>query len=148
MGMLYIKHKEDDTINEMTKQPLTAEDARERLRSMYGGDPDNVTIWGESAGGGSCTMLPLIKGSHAYFKRVIAESGSVNQMRSPEEGAECTNELMEKLGCKTVADLLKVDGKNSWKPPPYCLHVNFQKEMANISRQSLLRLMKTVQQRT
>ena len=77
----------------------------------FGGDPDNVTIFGESAGAGSCTLLPLIQGSHAYFKRLIAESGSVNLTRSPEEGVESTNKLMEVLGCKTVADLLKVDGE-------------------------------------
>ena len=77
----------------------------------FGGDPDNVTIFGESAGAASCTMLPLIQGSHAYFRRLIAESGSINQTRSPEEGIESTNKLMEVLGCKTVADLLKVDGE-------------------------------------
>ena len=76
----------------------------------FGGDPDNVTIFGESAGAASCTLQPLVPGSQKYFKRLIAESGSVNQTRSPEEGIEGTNKLMEALGCKTVADLLKVDG--------------------------------------
>ena len=79
----------------------------------FGGDPDNVTIFGESAGAASCTMLPLLKGSHAYFKRLIAESGSVNQTRTPEESIACTNKLMEVLGCKTVSDLLKVEGEKS-----------------------------------
>ena len=77
----------------------------------FGGDPDNVTIFGESAGAASCTMIPLLKGSHQYFKRLIAESGSVNQTRTPEEGIACANKLMDVLGCKTVADLLKVDGE-------------------------------------
>ena len=52
-----------------------------------------------------------MKGSHAYFKRVIAQSGSPNQTRSAEEAAGCTNELMEILGCKTAADLQKVDAR-------------------------------------
>ena len=77
----------------------------------FGGDPDNVTIFGESAGAGSCTLLPLIKGSHKYFKRVIAQSGAPNQTRAKEESITCTNELLEVLGCKTVAELLKVDAQ-------------------------------------
>ena len=75
----------------------------------FGGDPKNVTIFGESAGGGSVTVLPLVKGSHEYFNRVIAESGAPVFTRSPEEAIDCTNDLMEELGCKTVADLQKVD---------------------------------------
>ncbi len=75
----------------------------------FGGDPDNVTLFGESAGAASCTLLPLVKGSQQYFKRLIAESGSINQTRTPEEAAGCTDKLMETLGCKNVADLLKVD---------------------------------------
>ena len=77
----------------------------------FGGDPENVTIWGESAGAGSCTLLPLIPGSQKYFHRLIAESGSVNLTRSPEEAIACTEKLMEALGCKTVTDLLKVSGE-------------------------------------
>ena len=77
--------------------------------AAFGGDPDNVTIFGESAGGGSVSLLPLIEGSHNYFQRVIAQSGSVCFSRSEAEAIACTNEVMSTLGCKTVADLQKVD---------------------------------------
>ena len=75
----------------------------------FGGDPDNVTIFGQSAGGGSVSLLPLVEGSHQYFRRVIAQSGSPAFCRSTEESIWCTNRLMEELGCKTVADLMKTD---------------------------------------
>ena len=115
MGFLHLSHLEDGK-DYQDSQNLGLLDQVKALKwvheniAAFGGDPDNVTIFGESAGAGSCTLLPLIKGSHQYFKRLIAESGSVNLTRSPEEAIECTNKLLDVLGCKTVSDLLKIDG--------------------------------------
>jgi len=75
----------------------------------FGGDPDKVTIFGQSAGGGSVSLLPLVKGSHRYFKRVIAQSGSPAFCRSKEQSIACTNALLKALDCKTVADLQKIE---------------------------------------
>ncbi len=77
--------------------------------AAFGGDPDNVTLFGESAGGESVTTLPLVEGSHKYFKRVIAQSGTPVLTRTIEQSIDDTNELMDMLGCKTVADLQKID---------------------------------------
>ncbi len=116
MGFLHLSHLEDGK-DYTDSQNLGLLDQVKALKwvheniAAFGGDPDSVTIFGESAGAGSCTLLPLIKGSHQYFKRLIAESGSVNLTRSTEEAIECTDKLMDVLGCKTVSDLLKLDGQ-------------------------------------
>ena len=77
--------------------------------AAFGGDPDNVTIFGHSAGSTSVTLLPLMKDAQKYFKRVIAQSGAPSLTRSAEQAITCTDEVMKVLGCKTVADLQKVD---------------------------------------
>ena len=77
----------------------------------FGGDPDNVTIMGESAGGGSVTLLALVEGSHQYFNKVISLSGTPSLSRSAEAAKACTDDLMEALGCKTIADLQKLDAE-------------------------------------
>ena len=72
--------------------------------AVFGGNPRNVTVFGESAGAMSaCALLtsPLAKG---LFSRVILQSGGCNQVKTLAEGFEDAKTIGEALGCD-VSDL-------------------------------------------
>ena len=74
----------------------------------FGGDPDKITIFGESAGAGSVSLLPLISGTEGLFKRIIAESGSINLSYSPEETKKLTELLLEESDKSNIQELLSI----------------------------------------
>lgn len=74
--------------------------------SAFGGDPENVTIFGESAGGGSAALLPLMKEAKGLFRRSIAESGSVALTYSREECRNLTARLLKYSKCSSMEELL------------------------------------------
>ena len=76
--------------------------------SHFGGNPDNVTIFGESAGGGSVSVLPIIPEAKGLFNRVIAQSGSVALTFSKEECLDYTRKLLRGAGAHSVDDLMRL----------------------------------------
>ena len=76
--------------------------------AFFGGDPGNVTIFGESAGGGSVSLLPLMKGSQGLFRRVIAQSGSIALTFSRAECQLLTEKLKKMTGAEHIADLIAI----------------------------------------
>ncbi len=77
--------------------------------ASFGGDPDNVTIFGESAGGGSVSLLPVIPEAKGLFRRVIAESGNVALTFSKKECEDFTARLMKESGCTDMNGLLALN---------------------------------------
>ncbi len=76
--------------------------------AAFGGDSDNVTIFGQSAGGGSVSILPVMKEANRYFQKVIAQSGSTT-LAFPvdcEAAQGKTKALLEYTGCKTMDDIM------------------------------------------
>ena len=74
--------------------------------AAFGGDPEKVTIFGESAGGGTVSLLPMIPEAKGLFRRVIAQSGSVALTFSKAECKEFTRRLLMESGAKTLGELL------------------------------------------
>ena len=63
----------------------------------FGGDKNNVTIVGESAGAFCVTVLPLIKGAKGLFKRVISQSGSFSWAITKEQGKGLVDRLKSEI---------------------------------------------------
>ena len=55
--------------------------------AAFGGDPDNVTIFGESAGAMSVGTLLSMPRAEGLFRRAIAQSGAAHQVMSADDRA-------------------------------------------------------------
>ena len=76
--------------------------------AAFGGDPGNVTIFGESAGGMSVTTLMATPSARGLFHKVIAQSGAAQATLTPAQAAQAANVLVEALGMTAVdADALR-----------------------------------------
>jgi para-nitrobenzyl esterase len=84
--------------------------------AAFGGDPDRVTIFGESGGARSVCFQMSTPLSRGLFHRAVIQSGSpyraLGRLREPRAGLPAMEEhgaaLARKLGCQSLADLRRV----------------------------------------
>ncbi len=63
--------------------------------AVFGGDPDNVTIFGESAGAHAVATLLAVPDAEGLFARVISESPASGMVSSAEAAARIADQLAE-----------------------------------------------------
>jgi para-nitrobenzyl esterase len=86
--------------------------------SAFGGDPDRVTIFGESGGGGKVLHLMCTSAAKGLFHRAIIESGGVLGTlngRSIDENEAFGDRLFAKLGVKKEANALAAARALPWQ---------------------------------
>jgi len=78
---------------------------RENINA-FGGDPDNVTIFGESAGAMSIATLLAMPRAEGLFQHAIVESGSAQHVTSAATAHRITQYFAEKLGVAPTFDAI------------------------------------------
>jgi para-nitrobenzyl esterase len=74
----------------------------------FGGDPGNVTIFGQSGGAGKVSTLLAMPSAKGLFHRAIIQSGANLKGFSTDDATKTAHTLMDKLGVKTAEELQQV----------------------------------------
>ena len=81
----------------------------------FGGDPDNITIAGESAGSSSINAICVSPLAEGLFRRAIGESSGITAIkpyhtfRALESALEMGKKIREEFGAKSISDMRAID---------------------------------------
>ncbi|MBN2636236.1 MAG: carboxylesterase/lipase family protein [Prolixibacteraceae bacterium] len=78
--------------------------------SVFGGNPNNVTIMGQSGGGSKVSTLMVMPSAKGLFHKAVVESGSTLALGSRERNTEQAKQLVEelKINPAKIEDIQKI----------------------------------------
>src|SRR5271157_3324720 len=76
--------------------------------AAFGGDPGNITVFGESAGAMSIGTLLAMPAAKGLFQRAILQSGASHTVQDRERATGIARKLMDILGIHKVTDLVDI----------------------------------------
>ncbi|MEY2570104.1 MAG: para-nitrobenzyl esterase [Acidimicrobiaceae bacterium] len=98
-GFLHLEGFPGAGNNGIRDQVVALEWVRDNI-AAFGGDPGNVTIFGESAGGMSVGTLLGTPSAAGLFHRAIPQSGAANNIATPSDAERVTEQLLRELGLR------------------------------------------------
>ena len=110
LGFLDVSHLGDEFADSGNVGMLDIVAALEWVRdniAHFGGDPANVTIFGESGGGSKITCLLGMPSAQGLFRSAFAMSGAMLDARPPEAARETSDLMLERLGVGTDVETLR-----------------------------------------
>jgi para-nitrobenzyl esterase len=90
----------DSSLAGMNDVVLALQWVKENI-ARFGGNPDLVTVFGESGGGRKVSTLMAMPNALGLFHRAIVQSGSALRMDSPEIGKQRAQKLFAELGIQS-----------------------------------------------
>lgn len=126
----YIWHPERGVANLGLEDQKTALRWIRRHIASFGGDPDNVTVFGQSAGAHSIASLiasaddvePITNvprfGGEPLFHRAILQSPPLGNTITPKAAAKVTDAFLDRLS--SIAGLDGVPGESAWERREKC----------------------------
>ena len=99
LGFMTVPNDETDTWANcgLLDQALALRWVRDHI-AAFGGDPANVTVFGESAGGGSILHLLALPAARGLFDRAIVQSGSTGRTLTSDQAAQISAVVLDELG--------------------------------------------------
>ena len=104
-GFLYLGDGDDGANLGLLDQVAALAWVRENI-AAFGGDPDRVTVFGESAGAMSIGVLLSMPRADGLFRRAILQSGAAHHVIAASDAARIGARFAEMLGVPATRDAL------------------------------------------
>jgi len=111
-GYAYFGEEDERFADSGTAGMLDIVQALEWVRdniAAFGGDPGNVTIFGQSGGGSKvAVMMTMPRAKGLFHKAIIQSASSMLQLATPESAARSMYQLRKVLGTESAEDMQQV----------------------------------------